>query len=193
MCVMSSLEMAARWANLEQLRGLRDWCAQQPGGAYPAEVDKQLPQGTLSLVLSGKATQADRALVRSAFTTLDDDLLARSQQEARAGAKIVVWPEASPMSASILQEDEPALIQQASTLAKQEGIYLARVTPELASDWQIMNGYVGGNGVVRVMQYTSVLEARDSAASQFFPCFGYDRFVIDGDVDLLDDIARHLH
>ena len=80
-----------------------------------------------------------------------------------------------------------------SDLRQQEGIYLARVTPELASDWQIMNGYVGGNGVVRVMQYTSVLEARDSAASQFFPCFGYDRFVIDGDVDLLDDIGRHLH
>jgi hypothetical protein len=44
MCVMSSIEMAARWANLESLRGLRDWCAQQPGGAYPAKVDKQLRQ-----------------------------------------------------------------------------------------------------------------------------------------------------
>lgn len=86
--------------------------------------NKQLPHDTLSLLLSGKATQADRALARSAFTTLDDDLLARSQQEARAGAKIVVWPEASPVGANILQEDEPALIQQASTLAQQSGIYL---------------------------------------------------------------------
>jgi len=44
MCVMSSIEMCARWANLEQLRGLRNWCAQQPGGAYPAKVDRQLKE-----------------------------------------------------------------------------------------------------------------------------------------------------
>lgn len=42
MCVMSSIEMAARWHNLEQLRGLRDWCARQPGGAYPSKVDRQM-------------------------------------------------------------------------------------------------------------------------------------------------------
>lgn len=42
MCVMSSVEMAARWAGLEQMRGLRDWCAREAGGAYPAKVDDQL-------------------------------------------------------------------------------------------------------------------------------------------------------
>ena len=89
--------------------------------AAVAAFNQQLPQATLSLLLSGKATQADRALARSAFTTLDDDLLARSQQEARAGAKIVVWPEASPVGANILQEDEPALIQRAGALAQQAG------------------------------------------------------------------------
>jgi apolipoprotein N-acyltransferase len=92
--------------------------------AAVAGFNQQLPQATLSLLSSGKATQADRALARFAFTTLDDDLLARSQQEARAGAKIVVWPEASPVGASVLQEDEPALIQRASALAQQAGIYL---------------------------------------------------------------------
>ena len=89
-----------------------------------AAFNQQLPQATLNLLISGKATQADRALARSAFTTLDNDLLARSQQEARAGAKIVVWPEASPVGAQVLQEDEPALIQQGSILAQQTGIYL---------------------------------------------------------------------
>ena len=89
-----------------------------------AAVNRQLPSTTISLLISGKATQADRALAHAAFTTLDNDLLARTQQEARAGAKIVVWPEASPVGANILQEDEPALIQQASTLAQQTGIYL---------------------------------------------------------------------
>jgi apolipoprotein N-acyltransferase len=86
--------------------------------------NQQLPQPTLSLLLSGKATLADRATARAAFTALDNDLLASSQQEAQAGAKIVVWPEASPKSAAVLQEDEPALIQRAGALAQQEHIYL---------------------------------------------------------------------
>lgn len=42
MCVMSSIEMAARWHGMEQMRGLRDWCANDRGGAYPAKVDKQI-------------------------------------------------------------------------------------------------------------------------------------------------------
>jgi apolipoprotein N-acyltransferase len=92
--------------------------------AAAATLNQQLPPTTLTLLESGKATQADRAVARSAFTKLDDNLLALSQQEARAGAKIVVWPEASPTGANILQEDEPALIQQASTLARESGIYL---------------------------------------------------------------------
>jgi len=92
--------------------------------ATVAAFNQQLPQATLSLLESGKATPADRALAHSAFAILDDDLLARSQQEARVGAKIVVWPEASPVGANILQEDEPALIQQAGTLARESGIYL---------------------------------------------------------------------
>jgi hypothetical protein len=44
MCVMTSVEMASHWANLRALRGLRDWCARQPGGAFPAKVDKQLQE-----------------------------------------------------------------------------------------------------------------------------------------------------
>ncbi len=42
MCVMTSIELAARWQGLEQYRGLRDWCAKFPGGAYPQKVDDQL-------------------------------------------------------------------------------------------------------------------------------------------------------
>src|SRR6266567_1891908 len=86
--------------------------------------DQQLPQATVSLLASGKATQADRALASSAFTIIDNDLFNRTKQEAAAGAKIVVWPEASPTGASVLQEDEPALLQRAAALAQQAGIYL---------------------------------------------------------------------
>ena len=42
MCVMSSIEMAARWHGMEQMRGLRDWCANYPGGAYPEKVVQQI-------------------------------------------------------------------------------------------------------------------------------------------------------
>lgn len=42
MCVTSSIEMAALWAGLEQMRGFRNWCAQYPGGGYPQKVDQLL-------------------------------------------------------------------------------------------------------------------------------------------------------
>lgn len=86
--------------------------------------NQQLPSATLSLLESGKATSTDRAQARAAFSTLDDDLFATSQQEARDGAKIIVWPEASPVGGNILAEDEPSLIQRASALAQQQGVYL---------------------------------------------------------------------
>ncbi|HMA38363.1 MAG TPA: nitrilase-related carbon-nitrogen hydrolase [Chloroflexia bacterium] len=92
--------------------------------AAVAAFNQQLPHRTLDLLLAGQATPADRALARAAFTTIDDDLFARSQQEARAGAKIVLWPESSPTGAAILQEDAPVLIRRAGALARQEGIYL---------------------------------------------------------------------
>jgi hypothetical protein len=42
MCVMTSIEMAARWQGIDSLLGLRDWCANEPGGAWPEKVDRQL-------------------------------------------------------------------------------------------------------------------------------------------------------
>ncbi len=42
MCVMSSIEMAARLQGMEEMRGLRDWCAKEPGGGYPSKVVRQI-------------------------------------------------------------------------------------------------------------------------------------------------------
>lgn len=43
MCVMSSIEMAARLNGMDEFRGLRDWCARiEGGGASPTKVDRQL-------------------------------------------------------------------------------------------------------------------------------------------------------
>lgn len=44
MCVMTSIEHAARWQGMEEYRGLREWCANEPGGGYPQKVDEQLMQ-----------------------------------------------------------------------------------------------------------------------------------------------------
>jgi len=83
--------------------------------------NKQLPQQTQSLLEFGQATQADRATARSAFSTLDNDLLAHTQQEASAGAKIVVWPEASPVGANVLQEDRPSPDPKGKCISKAGG------------------------------------------------------------------------
>lgn len=67
-------------------------------------------------------SQTDFAQLRSELAIIDGDLLTRSQSEARAGAKIVVWPEAGAVT---LEEDEAALIERGQVLAQQEQIYLA--------------------------------------------------------------------
>ncbi len=64
---------------------------------------------------------AVRDQARAQFAPILEDLFARTTQQARAGAKIVSWSEAAAFA---LQEDEPALLQRAQTLAQQEGIYL---------------------------------------------------------------------
>lgn len=42
MCVMTSAERAAIWAGIDSLRGLRNWCAREPGGCDPDQFDDQL-------------------------------------------------------------------------------------------------------------------------------------------------------
>ncbi len=71
--------------------------------------------------MHGKATEAQRQAIRPVFARIDENLLARSQQEARAGAKVVVWSEDD---APVLQEDEGAFLQQARAVAQGSGIYL---------------------------------------------------------------------
>ena len=67
------------------------------------------------------ATNAVRDEMRPAVEANFDDLLDRSRQEARSGAKIVVWAETA---AFIFEEDEAVLLERAQTLAHEEGVYL---------------------------------------------------------------------
>jgi len=77
----------------------------------------------IQALFSGTATQADRQIVHQASAPVFDELLSLSEQEARAGAKIIVWPEASG-SVTLLQEDEPTLLARASSIARTTGTYL---------------------------------------------------------------------
>jgi apolipoprotein N-acyltransferase len=68
-----------------------------------------------------QATSHDPAQLRAAFASVDNVLLDLSLREARAGAKIIVWPE---VGAVTLAADEPKLIERGQALARQEHIYL---------------------------------------------------------------------
>ena len=66
-------------------------------------------------------TAVQRANARGRLAPIADDLFARTERAARDGAKIITWGEAG---APVLEEDAPALIARAASLARQQGIYL---------------------------------------------------------------------
>jgi apolipoprotein N-acyltransferase len=68
-----------------------------------------------------RSSDAERAQWHPRWMQIVDDLLARSRQEARAGAKIITWAEES---AFILKEDEPVVLEQARAVARDEHVYL---------------------------------------------------------------------
>jgi len=64
---------------------------------------------------------ADIATIRERAGAIDDDLLRRSEREAKAGARIVFWGEAN---APVMKDEEAALLRRGGDLARSEGIYL---------------------------------------------------------------------
>jgi len=80
-----------------------------------------LPSANFAALLDEKTTEAQRQAIRPVLAQVDANMLALSQQEARVGAKVVVWPESG---ATVLQEDEAAFLQQARAVAHASGIYL---------------------------------------------------------------------
>ncbi len=75
--------------------------------------------------LSSEATAA----LRAETAAVNDDLLARTRKEARAGAKVVIWGEAG---AQLLAADEAALTARGRELARQERIYLGMALATLS-------------------------------------------------------------
>jgi apolipoprotein N-acyltransferase len=81
---------------------------------------------TSNRVLNGYPTperlaHAEPALVRQAFTPVNDSLLAATEREANAGAEIVVWPEAG---GAAREADRQRLIDQIAAIAVRTGSYV---------------------------------------------------------------------
>jgi len=60
--------------------------------------------------------------VRVTLARLHDWFLDASRREARAGARLIVWPEQNLL---VFRDDEPAFLERATRLAAEEHIYLA--------------------------------------------------------------------
>lgn len=67
------------------------------------------------------ASQLERDAFRQKVQPGLQDLFTRTELEARAGAKLVVWAETA---AWVVQEDEAVVLERARRVAQQEGIYL---------------------------------------------------------------------
>jgi len=80
------------------------------------------PDQTWRHVLARNASPQEAVAMRQWFGEVDDDLLARADREAAAGAKIIFWGETNALS---YKEDEVALVERGRALARARQIYLA--------------------------------------------------------------------
>ncbi len=68
-----------------------------------------------------QVSDADLATIESLASRVNDDLLARTVREARAGARLVAWSETA---GRVMQAGEPSLLARAGRLAAEEGVDL---------------------------------------------------------------------
>jgi apolipoprotein N-acyltransferase len=98
--------------------------ASQSVEAATVTIDSKTVQnatGSIDWATFNRSTDAERAALRPKLVATVDQMLARSQTALDIGAKIVAWQESS---AWVLEEDKPAVLDQAATLAKRYGAYL---------------------------------------------------------------------
>lgn len=63
----------------------------------------------------------DRTAFRQAAAKIQEDYLERTQQQARAGARIISWPE---IAVPVAKEDEAALMERGRQVAREQQIFL---------------------------------------------------------------------
>jgi apolipoprotein N-acyltransferase len=78
--------------------------------------------GEMTRVAEDSMTPEEGPRLAVKLTRLQDWFLERSRAEARAGTRLVAWPEQNLL---IFAEDEPAFLARAQALARDERVYLA--------------------------------------------------------------------
>jgi len=88
------------------------------GIGWPAAV---IEQRELMRLYAPPLTSAERTSLREGFRRIHRRLLEATAREARAGATIIVWPEASGL---VFAEDEAEFLLRSRDAAREEGVYL---------------------------------------------------------------------
>ena len=78
--------------------------------------------GEMTRIAEGRMSPEERPQLIDKLHRLHDWFLESSRREARAGARLIAWPEQNLL---ILAEDEPAFLGRAQRLAAEERVYLA--------------------------------------------------------------------
>jgi apolipoprotein N-acyltransferase len=86
---------------------------------YPKDV---FIPGEITHVSEGRLSADERETLGVKVTRLQDSFLERSRREARAGARLVAWPEGNLL---VFKEEEQAFLSRARALAADERVYLA--------------------------------------------------------------------
>jgi apolipoprotein N-acyltransferase len=120
------LGFAAVWSVITLLGGLRLAFATAPMPATVRIAGVGWPGGIVEppeflRAIEPDLDDAEHDRLRAAFLRIQDSFFTRSQREARAGARIIVWPEANLM---VFKEDAAALLERARAFARQNEVYL---------------------------------------------------------------------
>jgi apolipoprotein N-acyltransferase len=78
--------------------------------------------GEMTRISEGRVAATERERFSGKLSRLHDWFLEGSRREARAGARLIVWPEQNLL---VFADDEPAFLERARRLAADERIYLA--------------------------------------------------------------------
>jgi apolipoprotein N-acyltransferase len=78
--------------------------------------------GEMTRIAEGSVSPEERKKLAGKLIRLHDWFLEGSRREARAGARLVVWPEQNLL---IFKDDEPAFLERAQRLAADERVFLA--------------------------------------------------------------------
>jgi apolipoprotein N-acyltransferase len=78
--------------------------------------------GEMTRITEGRVAPADRPSTDAKLARLHDWFLDGSRREARAGARLVVWPEQNLL---VFSEDEASFVARAQRVAAEERVYLA--------------------------------------------------------------------